>query len=389
MAEASETWVRSPRLLKWTVYLTVALLVVIALDIWSDWGARALAIAATVAFGLLYQHVGQTMYSQRGLYVYFAIQLALAGGLLAAAWPRDPHYILFIILCIQALLILPLRPALVWAGLAYLVVTVGVFWGSGTGSIVESIYNIAAFALTGAFGYTIRQAELARRRNEQLVEELRAAQRQLKELAVDEERNRLARELHDSVKQQVFAIGMQLGAARASLDEGAEAYAHVAEAEKLTRQAAQELTLLIRELRPPGLRHQTLAATLQAQVDDWSRQSGIAANVRLTGEAALPPAAEAALLRVAQEALSNVARHSQATAVEINLEHTGRTQDSAGATTLTIQDNGHGFEMTGVALGVGLDSMRERMEALGGELTMDSQPGAGARVAARIEDNHE
>jgi signal transduction histidine kinase len=376
-------------LLNWVVYLTLILLAGIAFDVWSDWMERALAIGATAAMGVLYWRVAHRAYSQRGLYVYFALQAALAFGLLAFAFPRDPHYILLIILCIQAMLILPVRPALAWVALFYLASAVGESMRQGLGAIVESIYNVAAFALTGAFGYTVRQAELARRRNEQLLEELRAAQRQVQELAVVEERNRLARDLHDSVKQQVFAIGMQLGAARASLDEQAEAFAHVVEAERLARQAGQELTTLIRQLRPAALERKTLAATLQQLAGEWSRQSNIPVQVRLEGAAALARPAEEALLRVAQEALANAARHSGATAVEISLVGEAAAGDGppARSASLTIADNGRGFDRSTVAKGVGLDSMRERLEALGGRLTVESEPGKGTRVIGRLEAN--
>jgi signal transduction histidine kinase len=345
----------------------------------------------TVAFGVLFWHVARTAYSERRLYLYFAIQSALAIGLLALAWPRDPHYILLIILTIQAMLILPLRPALVWVAIFYLSSGVGEYLRRGPEALVEIIYNVAAFALTGVFGYTVRQAELARGRNEQLLEELRAAQRQVQELAVVEERNRLARDLHDSVKQQVFAIGMQLGAARASLDPQAEAYTHVVEAERLARQAGQELTVLIRQLRPAALEHKTLAATLQDMAGEWSRQANIPVRVRLEGDAAPARSGEEALLRVAQEALANAARHSRATAVEISLvtEAAPGAGSPARATTLTIADNGRGFDRSSIARGVGLDSMRERLEALGGRLTVESTPGAGTRVVARLEINHD
>jgi two-component system, NarL family, sensor histidine kinase LiaS len=182
-----------------------------------------------------------------------------------------------------------------------------------------------------------------------------------------------------------------LGAARTALDEQAEAYPHVAEAERLARQAGQELSAIIRELRPAALAQGTLAAALRTHVEDWSRQSEIAANMRATGEGPLTPAAEAALLRVAQEALANLARHSQATQVEVGLEFAAEQNGEAStrSTMLTVADNGQGFEWTGLARGVGLDSMRERMEALGGQLTVESQPGAGTRVVARIEANND
>jgi len=87
-------------------------------------------------------------------------------------------------------------------------------------------------------------------------------------------------------------------------------------------------------------------------------------------------------VRVTQEALANVARHSHATAVTLDLEL------AAGAATLTISDNGCGFDASAISRGVGLDSMRERLEALGGRLSVNSRPSAGTTIEARYEVTH-
>jgi NarL family two-component system sensor histidine kinase LiaS len=233
------------------------------------------------------------------------------------------------------------------------------------------------------FAKSLRETEIARDQNQQLLEELRAAQRQVQDLAVAEERNRLARELHDSVKQQVFATIMQLGAARVLLErDPAAARVHLIEAEQLAQQSGAELSLLIHELRPVALGDKGLVAAIQAYAADWSRQSKIEANVRARGSGTLMPAAEHALVRVTQEALANVARHSHASAVTVDIEL------AAGAATLTIADNGCGFDMGMGSRGVGLDSMRERLEALGGRLSVNSSLGTGTTIEARYEVAH-
>ena len=199
------------------------------------------------------------------------------------------------------------------------------------------------------------------------------------ELAVVEERNRLARDLHDAVKQQVFATAMQVAAAQALIErDPAAAKIRLAEAERLAGQAQRELTTLIQELRPAALANKGLAAALRDYCADWSRQSGIAAEVRARGERDAPLEVEQALFRVAQEALANVARHSGATRADVRLawEH--------GALILVVQDDGRGFDADDVeGRGVGLRSMRERAEALGGALLVSSTT-AGTRVEARI-----
>lgn len=212
-----------------------------------------------------------------------------------------------------------------------------------------------------------------------MAEQLQALLQTRQELAALEERNRLARDLHDSVKQQVFATAMQVRTASALLERDPDiARGHLAEAEHLVRQAQQELTTLIQELRPAALEGKGLATALRDYTADWSRQAGIAGEVRVQGERPLPLAVEQALFRVTQEALTNAARHSQATAVEIHLAWQGE------GIVLTVSDNGQGFNPAASgSKGLGLRSMRERIEAIGGELSIRSGPGKGTQVTAR------
>jgi NarL family two-component system sensor histidine kinase LiaS len=200
------------------------------------------------------------------------------------------------------------------------------------------------------------------------------------ELATLEERNRLARDLHDSVKQQVFATAMQVGAARALLEQSPDtAKTHLAEAEQLVRQAQQELTTLIQELRPAALESKGLATALRDYVADWSRQSNISTEVRVQGERSLPLVVEQTLFRVAQEALANVARHGEAATAKVYLVWDGN------GVTLTVSDDGQGFNMAAMnGKGMGLQSMRERVEALGGHLAVESKPKVGTEVTAQL-----
>jgi signal transduction histidine kinase len=213
-----------------------------------------------------------------------------------------------------------------------------------------------------------------------------AAQLQLllathQKLASLEERNRLARDLHDSVKQQIFAVAMQLGVAKTLLKHDVDkAQEHLNEAESLVRQTQQELTALIRELRPAALEDKGFVAALRELVTRWSQQTGIAADMQVEGERSLPLLVEEALFRVAQEALANVARHSQAASIQVQLQW---KQDEV---ILSLSDNGQGFDVAATAgQGVGLLSMQERMKSLGGNMSIESVPGQGTSVTARYE----
>lgn len=209
-------------------------------------------------------------------------------------------------------------------------------------------------------------SQLAGRLN-QMSGQLQTLMQTRQELASLEERNRLARDLHDSVKQQVFATAMQVGAAKelTSADPGA-ALVHLNEAERLARLAQQELNALIRELRPAALENKGLVKAMREHLADWSAQNHIPADLRVQGERPLPLTSEQALYRVMQEALSNIARHSGATTVQLHLSWQEKQ------ITLSIQDNGHGFDVNAPQQGVGLHSMCERLEALGGTLHIHS-----------------
>lgn len=194
-----------------------------------------------------------------------------------------------------------------------------------------------------------------------------------------EERTRLARDLHDSVKQQVFATAMQVGAARALIDQDAgTARKHLDEAEALSRQAQIELTSIIRELRPATLVKRGLVAALKQEVEAWSRLNRVTAEINVPDECVLPEEVESTLFRIAQEALSNIARHSQADQVEVHLECNQKE------VRLMVKDDGRGFDLKSVHdKGSGLNNMRERIEVLGGDFQVESAPGKGTRLVAR------
>jgi two-component system, NarL family, sensor histidine kinase LiaS len=248
----------------------------------------------------------------------------------------------------------------------------------GIEGLFAAFFYLATFVVCAILGRTVQRTEMTSERNQHLVDELKQTQQKLQELAVVEERNRLARDLHDSVKQQVFAISMQLGAARTLLKEDEQAYGPVVEAERLAKQAGTELTTLIRELRPPGLERKSLPAALREYITEWSRQNGVRADLNVDGVPSRPSPADETLFRVAQEALANVARHSKASLVTIDLTQPGNEL------LLTIADNGDGFDMKRVKKGVGLDSMRERLESIGGRLEISSQKSNGTKIVATV-----
>jgi two-component system, NarL family, sensor histidine kinase LiaS len=249
---------------------------------------------------------------------------------------------------------------------------------------------LIGFLSVGFAYYQREQALIAREKTQELLDQLRAAHQQLEvyarqgqELAVVDERNRLARELHDSVKQQAFAASAQIAAAHTRLRAANQQhpndiemiYEHLGKAEHLMDEIRTELSQLIYELRPVALQEKGLAAALREWGSGWSSQYGIAFNLRSLGERSLPQEIEQALFRITQEALSNVGKHSQARQVSVLLDL------QADTVRLTIQDDGIGFDPALVEGGFGLRSMRERAEQLpGGKLEISSLPEQGTSI---------
>ena len=219
--------------------------------------------------------------------------------------------------------------------------------------------------------------QLTRRLN-LLAEEFQGLLSSQQQLATLEERHRLARDLHDSVKQQVFAISMLVNSAKKMLSSDlGHAQTCLEETDTCVQHVQQELTTLVLALRPAALAEQGLVAAVSDLAAHWSQQSGIDSQVKVEGTLAPSLKVEEALFRIAQEALANSARHSQATQVELTLTS---EQDRC---TLTVHDNGQGFDSaTMQGKGIGLRSMQERIHAVGGTLNVTSALGEGTQVTA-------
>ncbi|HZC05263.1 MAG TPA: sensor histidine kinase [Ktedonobacterales bacterium] len=209
--------------------------------------------------------------------------------------------------------------------------------------------------------------------------------RQVGEAAAREERNRLARELHDSIKQQLFSIGVSAAAARArsgatgEAGEAGEAGVNVALAdiERGAHEAQVEMTALLQQLRPAPLENVGLVAALRDQCEALGYRTGAEVSVTigaLPTEDRLPVGAQEQLFRIAQEALANVARHARAQHVWLRLA------GHDDAILLEIRDDGQGFDSAIAHGGMGLDNLRERARALGGSAEIQSAPGHGATI---------
>jgi signal transduction histidine kinase len=209
-----------------------------------------------------------------------------------------------------------------------------------------------------------------------MAEQLENLMDRRQELSILEERNRLARDLHDSVKQQAFAASAQLGAAKVHLMNNPEkAYTHLIEADLLVEKVRQELTELIQELRPVEIKGKGLISAVEDYVSDWRRRNEIKINIEAWGEHSLPLDVQKSMFRIVQEALANVLWHSQAEKVDLGFDF------RSDMLILRIQDDGKGFNFDQRrSEGMGLDFMSERAALIGGKLEIISKPGQGTTI---------
>ena len=194
--------------------------------------------------------------------------------------------------------------------------------------------------------------------------------------AQEEERARVARDLHDEVNQSLTGLLLRLEAAREAAPPELEA--ELAETKALANQAMQELLSLARQLRPTALDDLGLAAAISGQVEQV-RRSGLAAELTAKGDFSdLDGDVQLVLYRVAQEALTNAARHSEAQRVDVELRRCERGVE------LEVADDGRGFAFEQSERGLGIEGMRERALLIGAELTIESRPGDGTTVRLTV-----
>jgi signal transduction histidine kinase len=356
------------------------------------------AVGALALVTVLSVHTEEMPLShQQGVPVAAAVMAAAwAVELLGVPWPR-------------AALVLAMALPNLWltlighGGENYLFLLLAVAWVTLVGSRGERVAALVLSFATFGVGLTLEAAEaridwtswtfyvvivllawsigLVLRRQDRLIAENARLHERARQAAVLEERERLARELHDSVAQSLYAVSLHADAATRALTEGdAEPVgSNLADIRETVQEAQADMRLLLFELRPPLLQEQGLAAALQTRLRAVEARAGLATAFEGEDAGRLRPETEQELYRVAQEALNNVLKHAHASRATV------RFDVGAGMASLEVVDDGVGFEP---ALrggdGYGLPGMRERAERLGGTLRVESAPGAGTRVRVEV-----
>jgi signal transduction histidine kinase len=308
--------------------------------------------------------------------IYFSVQTALIFCGMLLYHELDFFALLFMPLGGQAMFLLPRRKAIAWIVIFSITILVGqAIQFRFANSFPFTLLYLGGLIAVASFSTLMLRTNEARIQSDRLLDELQQAHDQLKEysgqaeeLATAKERNRLARELHDSVAQTLYGLTLQAEAAARKLKAGQadEVAEYLHEIRDSAQQTLQETRLLIFELRPPILEQEGLASALRARLESVESRSGLKTQIQLQEVKQLSAGVEAGLYGISNEALNNILKHARASEIKIVLKK------ESNKVVLEIQDNGVGVDINAAAGGMGLSGMKERAEGFGGDMQIKS-----------------
>lgn len=318
--------------------------------------------------------------------LYLTVQLLLMVALYLIVPAVDYWAILLIPSIIYAMHVFSQEVGFLWVAIFTTVVSIIIVDRHGFG--VALVY-FAAYVFFASYAFLLEKTDKAQSESQKLLSELEKSNQKLEalasnveELATIKERNRLARELHDSVTQSMYSLtllaaGWRRLAAKGELVSVEDSFAEI---EEVSQQALKEMRLLIYELRPLALEKEGLIDALHHRLNAVEKRAGMEAYLVTDHVLDLPAAVEEALYAIAIEALNNALKHASATSVTVKLH----AEDSR--IQMEVIDNGQGLDphRGEESRGMGLKSMKERAEHLNGKLEIISEPGAGTTIKVEV-----
>lgn len=237
------------------------------------------------------------------------------------------------------------------------------------------------FGLTFVFVLLSMNSMVAERQSREKLaianEKLRQYALRIENQAALQERNRIARDIHDSLGHSLTALNLQLETAlKLWQSNPAKAKTFLERSKQLGSQALQEVRQSVSAMRSDPIQGRSLEDAIASLTDDFQRSTGISPTCAIVLERPLSPELHTAVYRIVQESLTNIFKYASATEVHIQLQATTEQLN------LTVRDNGRGFNVEANTTGFGLQGMRERTLALGGQLIIDSTPETGCRITA-------
>jgi signal transduction histidine kinase len=389
-----EKW--SNWLFAWTPYVTLAVGLVLSQVVARDVSDRLVLLALVVGAGVwtwfTFTRQGlPTEVGQGSLRVYF-VGFAVVALLLIS---RETVFLVYGISgFFHASLLRPWPLAFAGVGVAGFVVHSHIVFADSSATAWLIYLGVVALQTVAVFvglygGHKITEVADERRRTVDRLETTMAENAglhaqlvaQAHEAGILDERQRMAREIHDTIAQGLTGVITQIEAAQQSWEDERETRRHLGTAADIARQSLDEARRSVRAIRPGSLTESRLPDALASVVERWAEVSGVAGEMRTTGtRRPLHPDTEVTLLRAAQEGLANAGKHAHASRVGVTLTF----MDSL--VSLDIRDDGVGFdpETTRKADSYGLAAMRQRVENSHGEMHIESTPGEGTAISVRI-----
>ncbi len=385
------------RVVEWAPYVTLGVGLALNLlstpDLQSRLISIGLATAAAVWTLLMFTRQCEKREDQTWVRIYFAGFIVFAVLLMA----HDGTFFVYVITgFIHAFLLKPAPVGFLGVLLSSVVINGMIVYPPATADDWWT-YGIIVVIQTIAVGFGIMGGEklttLSEQRRRSLLElETVLAENaglhaqlvaQAREAGVNDERQRMAREIHDTIAQGLTGVITQLEAAGQVMDDGDELQRRIDNATRLARESLTEARRSVRALIPVPLEEGSLPDAITHLSERWSAMNQVPARVTTTGTVrGLHPEVEVTVLRVAQEALANIAKHADSTRVGVTLSYMD------DLVTIDVRDDGRGFtpgsSVNGGSTGFGLTAMRQRIEELSGTLEIESEPGAGTAVSAAL-----
>lgn len=326
---------------------------------------------------------------------YSVIYLVLQAGLVLAMQLAMPSMdfipSLFYPLCYQAVLFFGRRIGFRWIGGFVLLMSYPILvgWEWQLPGLATVLIDAAASFMVGSYAHLTVSAEQARHSSQRLFAEVQEAYRklqdqsaQIEEYAIQQERNRMARELHDSVTQTIFSMNLTVQSARLLVIKDLSLVsAQLDRLQELARSAIGEIQVLVDQLRPGPFIADNLPASLHNLITERLHRDGLRIDLQVKGERELPKPVIVGLFRIVQEALNNIVKHAGTREGFIRLDLASQPAS------LEVKDHGCGFEPEKVVRDIqhiGLSGMSERARELGWKLSIESQPDQGTCI--RVEE---
>ena len=376
-----------------TYILAITSMMRIIIWFFSDDHILLIALLLVIYLVLLFVEPSFIRRRRNFIYFYLILQTIIICALASLISEADFWAVWFAPLSVQVMYYFPSRTGYIIIGVFTVIMTFFILTGLGNqiGLPLIFVYSSIYFLLA-TFINIIQEALHARQESEAKQAELELAHQQLQtyteqaeQHAVQQERSRLSRELHDSVTQSLHSATLMAEAGQRLVDSGdfERARGYLIRLGEISQQALREMRLLVYGLRPHTLHGVGLAGALQQRLDAVERRSGVEVDLDLNKDLIVPVELEEELFWIAIEALNNALKHANPSQVRISscLED----HDDKPCIGLIITDDGQGFDSESIDEGgFGLVSMKERIEKLGGRLDIQSSQGMGTKVKACV-----